>query len=527
MKDFNDGAIAPATQQAAGAGAPQAIGPARREPLGLDGSWDGPVGRLAERRVVRTVVDAALAGSGAALVLCGDRGMGRSALLAEAANRTGLRVISVVGTVAERDVPLGGVQQLQLGLRRSATWQTDEREDPAGGEPHQVVLATLDALSDGTPTLITVDDVHALDEPSVEALGVMARRTGGTATSIVLTVRGAQVPRHLAGLDALHLGPMTDADARALVARSKPERVADDVRDRLVAESAGRPASLLRAAPSVIDGGYGIGAPAVGWSGATRGCSADERLALVVAAADPTGDPRTYFTALEQLQLGADVVGRLDDAGLLQVGDHVMFADPALRAAVYWDASPGERRRAHRAVADATDRGDAPERFAWHVALSCIGPDERVASLLEEHLQHARRRGGSPAVAAFLGRAAMLSGDGQSRRRRALRAASADVGRCAPRPPPSTPVTCPTPGTCWSSPIGSPPVRPRTPSPSCGHVRSSPPRGGPRRPTRWWRWPGGARGCQGPVTRRSSAGPPRRSGTPDGSSRGRRQREPT
>jgi hypothetical protein len=229
---------------------------------------------------------------------------------------------------------------------------------------------------------------------------------------------------------------LSDRDARALLESVVRFRLDEQVRDRLLAEAAGNPLALLELprglSPAQLAGGFGLDAagpvPArveQGFRYRIEALPVDTRSLMLVAAAEPTGDPVLFWRAAERLGISAPAAEAAQADGLLQIGARVRFRHPLVRSAVYSAASLEEQRAAHRALGEVTDRGKDPDRRAWHLAAAAPGPDEQVAGELEQSAGRAQARGGMAAAAAFLQRAAELTSDPARRAARALTAAQA------------------------------------------------------------------------------------------------------
>ena len=302
-----------------------------------------------------------------------------------------------------------------------------------------VGLASLSLLSDVAeerPLLCLVDDAQWLDATSAQALGFVARRLAAEPVAMVFAVREPVTMRALDGLASLSLEGLDEPDARALLARAVPGRLDERVGDRIVAESGGNPLALVELSQSMTaaerSGGF---APAAAGDLPSRleARYADRVTALpdatqrliLLAAADPVGDAPLLWRAAERLSTDPSALAPARAAGLLEIDDRVRFHHPLVRSAVYRGASPGERRRAHDALAEASDPELAPDRRAWHRALAAPGPDEAVAAELERSAGRAQARGGMAAAAALLERAAALTPDTALQAARELAAAEA------------------------------------------------------------------------------------------------------
>ena len=214
---------------------------------------------------------------------------------------------------------------------------------------------------------------------------------------------------------------LPDKDARALLASAVRVRLDEQVRDRIVAETNGNPLALLELprglSPAQLAGGFGlVGGQAVparieqGFRRRLEALPADTRSLMLVAAAEPTGDPVLVWRAAERLGIPASAAVAASADGLLEIRTRVRFRHPLVRSAAYSAASLPERRAAHLALAEVTDRDRDPDRRAWHLAAAAPGPDEEVAAELERSAGRAQARGGMAAAAAFLQRAVELTG---------------------------------------------------------------------------------------------------------------------
>ena len=312
----------------------------------------------------------------------------------------------------------------------------------AGAAPDRflVGLAVLSLLSEAAeerPVLCVVDDAQWLDHASASTLAFVARRLLAEPVGIVFAARepGAEELQHVAELE---VGGLRNGDARALLDSTVPFVLDDRVRDRIIAETRGNPLALLElprgASATELAGGFGVpgvhGLPSRIEERYIRRLEAlheDVRLFLLVAAADPVGDPLLLLAASERLgiEVSADEAAT---GGLLSLEERVTFRHPLVRSAAYRFAGVPERRAAHLALAEATDRNADPDRRAWHRAAAAAGPDEDVALELEHSAGRAQARGGLAAAAAFLQRAVALTVDPARRADRALAAAEASLG---------------------------------------------------------------------------------------------------
>jgi hypothetical protein len=258
--------------------------------------------------------------------------------------------------------------------------------------------------------------------------------------AIVFALREPSEEPGLAGLPELLLGGLEPEDARSLLATVIPGRLDERVRDRIVAETRGNPLALLELprglSTAQLAGGFGLPQllPLSGRIEESCRRRLDElppetRRLLLVAAAEPLGDPAPMWRAATRLGVPSTALDPAARTGLLDVDAQVRFRHPLVRSAVYRSATDLERRDAHRALADATDIALEPDRRAWHRALATDGPDEEVPAELEHSAGRAHARGGLAAAAAFLGRAADLTTDPRRRAERMLAAAHLNAER--------------------------------------------------------------------------------------------------
>jgi DNA-binding CsgD family transcriptional regulator len=407
------------------------------------------VGRTAEQAVFDQLLANGRTGHGAALRLSGEPGIGKSALLDYAARQaTGYHVIRAQGAESEMDFPYAGLQLLCMSvddsLRRLASPQREALETAVGLRPGAAIdrflvglglHALLSTISEAQPVLCLVDDVQWLDRPSIQVLTFVARRL--TAESVVLlTAQRQREPlSQLAGLPELTLEPISDATARTLFATAMPGRVDHAILARIIAEARGNPQSLMESvdglSPAEFSGGLDGGVkprPRLLVAEGLRTCMSslpsDSRQLLVVAAAEPIGDPALMWQAAAALGIPTDAVEPLEASGLLSVGSRVLFARPLLRSMVYGAAAENERRRAHRALAEAAEQASTRDCRAWHRGQASTAPDEEAAAELERCAAIARERAGVAASAAFLERAALLTPHSSHRADRLLTAAA-------------------------------------------------------------------------------------------------------
>ena len=412
-------------------------------------------GRAVERATLDRLLNAVRSAEGHALVLRGEPGVGKTALLDDAiGSAPDLRVLRAVGVESEMELAFAALQQLcapvldRLG-RLPGPQQAALRVAFAlsGGEAPDRFLVGLAALSllsevaEERPLLCVVDDAQWLDEASALALAFVARRLLAEPVAIVFVTR--KPIDSLSGLPELVIGGVDDDAARLLLASEIRGPLDERVRERIVAETRGNPLALLELprglTPAQLAGGFALpdARPLAdrieqSFLRRVRLLPPDSQRLLLTAAAEPVGDVTLLWRAAERLAVGPDAVAPAEAAGLIELGGRVRFRHPLVRSAIYRAAAPYERREAHRALAEATDPETDPDRRAWHRAHSAAGLDEAVAGELERSADRAQRRGGIAAMAAFLERAAELTPDPTRRGARALAAAQAKLEAGAP-----------------------------------------------------------------------------------------------
>jgi AAA ATPase domain len=390
------------------------------------------------------------AGRSRALVVRGEPGIGKTAVLSYAADTAqDFRVARAEGVESEIELPFAALHQLTSRMLGQLGQLPDPQRDAlsvafglrSGGVPDRflVGLAVLGLLSEvaaGQPLLCLIDDAQWLDQASAQALAFVGRRLEVESVALVFGTRDSATAGGLAGLPQLSLDKLPDPDARALLASVIPGRLDERVRDQIIAESAGNPLALLelpyRATAAGLAGGFSTaGALPVAnrieqsFQRRIAPLPDDTRRLLLLAAAEPLGDPELLWRAAGRLAIEAGAADAAESGGLLEIGARVTFHHPLVRSAVYREAAPGDRREVHRALAEVTDQQLDPDRRAWHRAQAAAGPDDGVADELERSADQALARGGLAAAAAFLERSAALTLEPCRRAERELAAAGA------------------------------------------------------------------------------------------------------
>jgi hypothetical protein len=405
------------------------------------------LGRAREQSILDGLIDRARDGRGGSLVVSGDPGIGKTSLLDHAVTAAdGFRVAAATGVQAERELAFAGLQQILAGIPDAADRLPEPQEQAIrvalGHAEHPVprpfvlgmaVLGLLAEAARDRPILVAVDDVHWLDASSVQVLGFAARRLERLPVAMVFAKRAAIDVDGVDGVPVLAVGGLVEDDARTLLRRVAGGPLDEDVAARILDEAGGNPLMIREGATaSILHGVEGSLGPLPMASRLERAFSLrisrlPERSArvLLLAAADPTGDPRLVARAAAVVGCSIDDLAAAEAAGLIRIGQRLTFEHPLVRSAAYGRASAEELRRAHAALAEATDRQRDPDRRAWHQALGTFGPSEPVAAALEQSAGRAGARGGFLAAAAFYVRALRRAESPATRVRCAVAGASA------------------------------------------------------------------------------------------------------
>src|SRR4051812_15484247 len=405
-------------------------------------------GRRTECETLDHLLESVCGGQSAALVVRGTAGIGKTALLGDAIDSASdLSVARAAAVESEIALPFAGLHQLCVPLLdRLACLPTPQRDAletvfglSTGSPPDRflvglAVLSLVSEAAEAAPLLCVVDDAQWLDRGSAQALAFVARRL--SAESVAILVASREPNDDFGGVPELVVQGLQDDDARDLLNSVVRVPMDVDVGARIVAETRGNPLALLELprglSPEQLAGGFGLpnavpSSSRIEESFLPRldGLAEETRLLLLVAAAEPIGDPALLSRAAERLAITAEAMEPAARAGLLELAPRVRFRDPLLRSAVYWAASSGARQKVHRALAEVTDPEADGDRRAWHRAQAASGADEEVAAELERYAGRAQARGGLAAAAAFLERAVALTLDPRLRAQRALAAAQA------------------------------------------------------------------------------------------------------
>jgi DNA-binding CsgD family transcriptional regulator len=406
------------------------------------------LGRARECRTLDELLDAVRRGESRTLVVHGEPGIGKTALLDYlTASADGFKVLGAAGSESETELAFAALHQVCTPILDHSERLPEPQRDAlriafglqTGSAPDRFlislgVLGLLSEASDAQPLLCVIDNEQALDRASAQALVFAARRLFAEPVAMVFAcnVPGAD----LIGLPELQVAGLRDDDARKLLTTALSAPLDEDVLDRIVAETRGNPLALLELpkelSPNELAGGFGV--PAVpgltnriedSFQRRFKALPPETQQLSLLAAAESTGDPILVWRAAELLGIDAEAAAPAAAAGLLELGTHVRFRHPLARLAAYHAASPEQRRRVHRALAEVIDPHADPARHAWHRAYGALGLDDDIADELARSASLAQARGGLAAAAAFLEKSVELTIDPARRGERALAAAHA------------------------------------------------------------------------------------------------------
>ena len=404
-------------------------------------------GRRTECAALDGLLDRVRGGRSAVVVLRGDAGIGKTALLRYVTDQAaGFSVARCMGVESDMELAFTGLHDLCAPILSCLDALIEPQRAAlsvalglASGEPPESFLVALAALNlfaqaaEERPLLCVVDDAQWLDQATAQVLGFLGRRLLAEPVALVFATRTTDaLDDPLAGLPDLRLSGLDERSARALLASVTTARLDESVRRRIVEEAHGNPLALVELAAVDFAGGFALPDAVTvprriqdQYLTRLRGLPQATQRLVLVAAADPVGDPTLLQRAAQTLGLQIDAVDLAVDAGLLDIGAGVRFRHPLLRSAVYGAAEEEERRAVHAALAEVTDPQLDPDRRAWHRAYAAGAADEEVAAELIGSADRAQRRGGVAAAAAFWERAVALTPDPARRAERALVAAEA------------------------------------------------------------------------------------------------------
>jgi DNA-binding CsgD family transcriptional regulator len=418
-------------------------------------AYSGRAPGLRDREPERAVLDQFVAsvrtGAGQALVVRGEPGVGKTALLDYlAAQSQGCRVVRVAGVQSEMELAFAGLHQLCAPMLDRLEQLPAPQQDAlrtvfgfsAGPAPDRfltalAVLSLLSEVAGDQPLICVIDDEQWLDQASAQALGFTARRLAADPIGLVFAARTPG--EELAGLPELMVEGLAEDHARALLASALAGPLDARVRDQIVAETAGNPLALLELPRGMthaeLAGGFGLpGARSLtgriedSFRRQLDALPEQARQLLLLAAADPSGDLALMWRAADRLGLPVKATTiSVAEAGLAEFGTRVRFRHPLVRSVAYRSVPLAERQRVHRVLAEAIDPEADPDRRAWHRAQAAEEPDEEIAVELERSAGRAQARGGLAAAAAFLERAVLLTADAGRRAERTVTAAEATL----------------------------------------------------------------------------------------------------
>ncbi|MGH9290709.1 MAG: LuxR C-terminal-related transcriptional regulator [Acidimicrobiales bacterium] len=424
----------------------------------MDRLVDGPPDELLERSrelaAVERVVGAVREGMSATLLVRGEAGIGKTALLdAAVASAPGVPVLRVVAVKSEMQLAFAGLHMLlrphlgsldDLPVPQRAALRAAFGLDKDGIADRFIVgLGVLSMLADVAATsglLVIVDDAQWLDQESVDAISFVARRIYADGIGMLIALRHpSERSEDFVGVPDTTLDQLSDESATALLVATFGDRLDEHARARVVSDARGNPLALLELGRELTD------APALTafmeplpvsrtvrerFLRQARALPASTQRLLLAASADPSGDPDLLWRAGRELRFKPQDAAVADE--LINVSMAVTFRHPLIREAVYHGATLDERVAVHAALAAVTDAARSPEQRAAHLAIASLGPDDDIAAELERVADRARRSGGYAMEAAFLAKAAMLSATAPERGRRYLIAAAAEVNAARP-----------------------------------------------------------------------------------------------
>jgi DNA-binding CsgD family transcriptional regulator len=408
------------------------------------------LGRGRERERLGRLLTDIRSGQSGVLVVGGEAGIGKTALLEQLVEQaSGCIVARATGVQADMELPFAGLQQLFGSMVGSLERLPDPQRDAvevafglrSGPPPDRfevglAMLGLLAEVAEQCPLVCVVDDAQWLDQASARTLAFIARRLMAESVALVFAVREPAEEQTFAGLPELRVGGLNDEDARGVLGLAIAGRLDERVIDRIVAETRGNPLALLELprglSAAELAGGFGVSSMQPlsarleqSFLGRVRSMPDQTQRFLLLAAADPAGDPALLMRAAELIGLGLEAAVPAEAVGLIELAAQVRFHHPLVRSAIYRAAPLADRQAVHRALAETTDTHADPDRRAWHRAQAALGADEDLAAELERSAERAQARGGMAAAAAFLERAAALTPERQRRAGRALAAAQA------------------------------------------------------------------------------------------------------
>jgi DNA-binding CsgD family transcriptional regulator len=393
-------------------------------------------GRDAERARILQLIDRARQGKSGAIVVSGEAGVGKSALLDDARrNASDVTTLFGRGIESEAHVPYAGLHQLV----RPVLSHLDHLPDPqaralrgalglatgASDEWFLVSLAVLSLLAEAAeerPLLVLVDDAHWLDDATAESLVFAARRFEAEGIAMVFAAREGDIRSFDApGFEELRIGGLDTEAAERLLASHITTPLSADARRRLIEGTGGNPLALLELCPQLSEGQLLVGDPVFeplpvsarvqdAFLARVRELAEPTQTLLLVAAVDDSGDVASILRAGRVLGAGPEALDAAEAANLVGIEDSTLaFRHPLIRSAVHQAASFSQRQAAHRALADVLTGESNADRRAWHRAAACVGPDARVAAELEQAAERAQQRSGFVAASIAYERASAVA----------------------------------------------------------------------------------------------------------------------
>jgi len=407
-------------------------------------------GRRSECDTLLRLVQAAGAGHSTSLVLRGEPGIGKTALMDYLAlTATGCRILRISGVESHVELPFSGLHELCAPLLDKTTRLPEPQADAiaaafgmrAGSPPDRFLLglAVLNLLAEAAgedPLVCLVDDAQWLDQATADTLAFVGRRTAAEAIVLVFATRTGEERPALLELAQMMIPELSEEDAGALLQSVIPNPLDVRVRKRILAETRGNPLAILELprwlTPAELTFGPHpsrtrtmVARLEQGFLSQLEQLPRDSRLLMLIAAAEPLGDAALLWRAAQRSHIGAEASVPAKASGLIEIGDTVRFRHPLVRSVVYRSAAPHDRQAVHGALADVTDASLDPDRRAWHRANAADGPAEPVAAELERCADRALAHGGLAAAASCLARAAALTPVPADRAQRELKAAEA------------------------------------------------------------------------------------------------------
>ena len=410
------------------------------------------VDRAHERAVVDEVLESARNGMSGALVVYGEAGMGKSALLGYASDSSGLTIARISGIETESSFGFAALHRLLVPIlhevHRLPAPQRVALESAFGlvdGPPPDRFLVALAALtvlsaeSRGSGLLCIIDDAQWIDVESLQTLAFVARRLNAEGIALLFGIRTYQeVPSDLAGIPALEITGLPRGAISEVLRAAAGRPVADQVAERIATETAGCPLAIWELGrASIVEQWDRIGSVMEPIALTLRleehfneqmsALSPDAQLFLLAAAADISGDRDLVHATARLLGCGMDCAEEAERQRLILAGPRLSFRHPLIRSAVYANAEPDSRRKVHRTFATLISKTDQPDRWARHVVLGAAGPDSALAAEVEATAKMARARGGYAAEAALLIQAADLTESRSLKAVRRVHAAAAAI----------------------------------------------------------------------------------------------------